>query len=162
VIVGEIWCYGQLGKSPLREIPLEVRGRKSSLKALQARTDNFWKYELRQQARSHFGIDTPLLPVAPKTQRWLVEKKKKGNTKPRALTEFEKAERAKKSMTRATDRPKPNEPKTSSAAGSSLTVPTRASATGLQLEFHANVAVLGSHHNIKKARSMEALGEGIT
>jgi len=34
------------------------------------------KIELREQARSHFGIGTPLLPVAPKTQRLLVEKKK--------------------------------------------------------------------------------------
>jgi len=71
----------------------------------------------------------PLLPVAPKTQQWLVEKKKKGNTKARALTEIEKAEGAEKS----TDRAKPNEPGTNSsqaAAGSSLTVP----------EFHADTA----------------------
>jgi len=80
-----------------------------------------------------------------------VEKKKKGNTKARELTEIEKAERAEKS----TDRAKPNEPETSSsqaAARSSLTVP----------EFHADTAVLGSHHNIKKARSMEVPGEGLT
>jgi len=67
-----------------------------------------------------------------------------------ALIEFEKAERAKP---RATDRAKPNEPETSSAAGSSL---TRTSATGL----HADTTVLGSHRNIKKARSMGVLGEG--
>jgi hypothetical protein len=83
-----------------------------------------------------------------------VEKKKKGNTKAPALTEFGIAE---KSKGRATDRAKPNEPETSSAAVSSLTIPTWASATGLQLEFHADTAVLGS---IKKARSMEVLGEG--
>ena len=38
----------------------------------------------------------------------------------------------------------------SAAFGSSLTVP----------ESHADTAVLGSHHNIEKARSMEELGEG--
>ena len=80
-----------------------------------------------------------------------------------ALAESERAERAEKSKARATDRARPNEPKTSSAqaaAGSPLTVLTRASATGLQLEFHADTAVLGSHHNIKSVRSMEVLGEG--
>jgi len=67
------------------------------------------------------------------------------------LTEFGKAERAGKLKAPATDRAKPNEPETSSAqaaAGSSLTVP-------------ADTAVLGSHHNIKNARSMEVLGEGV-
>jgi len=86
--------------------------------------------------------------------------KKKGNTKARGLTEFEKAKRAEKSKARATDRAKPNEPKTGNtqaAAGSSLTVPTRANATGLQLEVHAD---LGSHYDIKKVRSMEILGKG--
>jgi len=60
-----------------------------------------------------------------------------------------------KSKTRTTDRAKPNEPQTSSAqaaAGSSLTVP----------EFHADTVVLGSRHNIKNARSMEVVGEGLT
>jgi len=81
--------------------------------------------------------------------------RKKGNTEARALTEFEKAERAEKSKARATDRAKPNVPETSSgqaATESSLTVP----------EFHADTAVLGSHHNIKKARSMGVLREGLT
>jgi len=67
------------------------------------------------------------------------------------LTEFEKAERAGKSKVRATDRAKSNEPETSSVqatAGSSLTVP-------------ADTAVLDSHHNIKKARSMEVVEEGV-
>jgi hypothetical protein len=54
-----------------------------------------------------FGIGTLLLAVAPKTQLWLVERKKKG--KARALTEFEKAEIAEKSKGQATDGAKPNE-----------------------------------------------------
>jgi hypothetical protein len=84
-----------------------------------------------------------------------MEKKKKGNIKARALTEYEKAESAEQSKARTTDRAKPNEPETTDssaqvAAGSSLMIP----------EFHADTAVLGSHYNIKKARSMEVLGEG--
>jgi hypothetical protein len=124
----------------LRKIPLEEK-----LAEIFARQNEqlLETLELREQARSHFGIGTPLLPVA---QRWLVKKKKKGNTKARALTEFEKAEIAEKSKGRA-NRAKPNEPETGSAqaaAVSSLTVPTWASATGLQLEFHADTAILGS------------------
>jgi len=71
----------------------------------------------------------------------------KGNTKAQALTEFARAGRSEKSKARATDRAKLNEPETSSAQAAAGSVP-------------ADTAVLSSHHNIKKARSMEVLGEG--
>jgi len=77
--------------------------------------NSFWKRLSKHEATLE------LVPVTPKTQRWLMEKKKKGNTKAQALTESEKAERTEKSMARATDRAKPNEPQTSSAQ---ITFPT--------------------------------------
>jgi hypothetical protein len=83
-----------------------------------------------------------------------MEKKKKGNIKVRALTEYEKAESAEQSKARTTDRAKPNEPETSSAqatAGSSPTVP----------EFHADTAVLSSHHNIKKREAWKYWERGV-
>jgi hypothetical protein len=69
MIVGEIWCYGQLGKSPLHKMPLEVRGSEKLAEIFARQNEQLLEtLELREQARSHFRIGTALLAVAPKTQ----------------------------------------------------------------------------------------------